>query len=240
MSQQVTTEQLKALARKLQSASKGSSNPWTYSAALEEAAHALGHKSYRHFLAAQEANNPPAAPQEPPVAPIPSIAPLFAVVQLERVEGKRGGLERIVDHGDPVNLDVTAEILKLPLPRLMQLQDNQYESDALAAPVLKQKDHDGPFRVDIEDALAQWLSAHNLPEREKLTPVQWDLFRFSQLRPFTVHWSKAYYASGAEEVRAFNEAHALEIADEHVGDWEGGGLQYAPEQNRFEIEEGTR
>mgnify|MGYP003135488617 CR=1 FL=1 len=44
---------------------------------------------------------------------------------------------------------------------------------------------------------------------------------------YEVEWTKTYYASGHVEIEAESKEEAKEIAEEHIGDYEGS-MQYDP------------
>jgi hypothetical protein len=134
-------------------------------------------------------------------------------------------------HNAEHSIDVTGTILEMSLSNFQQLEDNQYSSDNLASRTLAALHHNGPFSVHIESYADQWLKALQMPSRGDLTESDWaDIKSRYTPKPYSVTWSKVYYASGTEKVLAMGPAEAEEMVLDRIGDLEGS-LQYAGEQD---------
>ena len=57
------------------------------------------------------------------------------------------------------------------------------------------------------------------------------------MKKYKISWCKTYYSSGEVEIEAESEEDAQIIAEENIGDYEGS-MQYEPNENYIEVEEG--
>ena len=52
--------------------------------------------------------------------------------------------------------DVTEEIIEMGIEEALQIEDNQFSSDALK-PEWIDEQHDGPFKIEVEDAIREYF-----------------------------------------------------------------------------------
>ena len=57
------------------------------------------------------------------------------------------------------------------------------------------------------------------------------------MKKYKISWCKTYYSSGEVEIEAESEEDAQIIAEGNIGDYEGS-MQYDPNENYIEVEEG--
>lgn len=66
--------------------------------------------------------------------------------------------------GEHRRFDVTEAILKMPREAALQIEDNRESSDALMTPEIM-GNHDGPYRVLVEDAIRDYFSGIDNPPK---------------------------------------------------------------------------
>jgi hypothetical protein len=81
-----------------------------------------------------------------------------------------------VDIDGKVDFDVTQALLELPLEKIRTFKEHNHDSDVLADDLQEQKDHSGPFEVDVD--IDKWLEENGLDGgRADLTQEQLDQLR---------------------------------------------------------------
>ena len=64
-----------------------------------------------------------------------------------------------VDIDGAYDFDVTAQILAMPREQALKIEDESFDADNLwhDNPVSKEKPHNGPFRIDVQAAIADYF-----------------------------------------------------------------------------------